>query len=185
MKPSISTKRHSYSLNMVYKTVFMWYPKFPDYVEIDCLIDAGKETLLKTRQKFIPNKKVKFKTYLITALNNKMKSELAKVHKPVLTIEDENKKPKKINALIEYKDMDTLQSNGQEELALIANITFLYKRLSKESIEMMELILKAPEEMIKLGYSNKYSNIRSILKFLNISKCMFNKLKQEAYQVLK
>ena len=167
-------KRKNYALNIVYKTVYMWIPKFPDHVDLDFLIDIGKETLFTTRKQFNPDKKVKFKTYLITSLNNRFKSELNRTHKK--------------NSIYNFSsiDVDTLpDESGQGDLDIVANIVFLTKRLSKESLEVMDLILKAPAEMIKLGYSNRRFAMKSILKHAQVSTCEFNRLRREALRVLK
>tara|TARA_Y100000310_G_C20698601_1_gene827587 strand:- start:6338 stop:6901 length:564 start_codon:yes stop_codon:yes gene_type:complete len=179
-------RRFSYAVNIVYKTVNMWFVKFPSGVDKEALLDEGFDVLTKARETFKPDKGVLFKTYLITCLVNKMKSELNKEFcKQKYFHGFKNEKRNHVGFRNDRTNhYHVNESNTDDHVDLINMVTFLCKRLSKESSEILNKFLKAPSEILELNPLEINPTRELILRHIKVPNHKFQKFKAEVKQLI-
>jgi DNA-directed RNA polymerase specialized sigma subunit len=168
------SRRNCYALNIVRKTARMFLYKFPHQKKFNLeedLIIIGKEVLIKARNNYDPNKKIKFKTYLIRSLQNKYGSELKKSF-----IKHKHIKNYYLDPTVEIS-----KSEPHLDLNILDSIKDLRKNLSIESLEIVNKILNAPRELIKLNRIPNYI----MWGYLKISKPKFYRFKDEVKQLIR
>tara|TARA_Y100000310_G_C20517100_1_gene731720 strand:- start:142 stop:726 length:585 start_codon:yes stop_codon:yes gene_type:complete len=189
----MQSRRKCHALSIVYLTAQRYTKKAPPhFFDEDHFINLGKEVLMKAREKYDQNQKTKFTTFLITCLNNAFKTALKNAynkHRNHFIKKDSVEDIPENLIKLTYPDITTLPSKTPlledeviEKLDLQTFLKLLYKKMSSESIEVLEHILNAPSELVELGYTGTLG-LRKILKFKQISRMRFNLLKQEVRQI--